>query len=108
MYAFYQYADKNIETVKTNVSQAVVNVLKRFRRVDGEEKEKPKRKKKATVDPGKSIYLEDFQATFKDVPIASSSLSETVIVSSELSYIPIHKDKGMKTLFMQVQLKHTH
>ena len=41
-----QDADKNIETVKTNVSQAVVNVLKRLRRVDGEEKEKPKRKKK--------------------------------------------------------------
>ena len=39
-------ADKNIETVKTNVSQAVVNVLKRLRHVDGEEKEKPKRKKK--------------------------------------------------------------
>ena len=39
-------ADKNIETVKTNVSQAVVNVLKRLRRVDGEKKEKPKRKKK--------------------------------------------------------------
>ena len=31
-------ADKNIETVKTNVSQAVVNVLKRLLRVDGEEK----------------------------------------------------------------------
>ena len=39
-------ADKNVETVKTNVSQAVVNVLKRLRHVDGEEKEKPKRKKK--------------------------------------------------------------
>ena len=39
-------ADKNIETVKTNVSRAVLNVLKRLRRVDGEEKEKPKRKKK--------------------------------------------------------------
>ena len=37
-------ADKNIETVKTIVSQALVNVLKRLRRVDGEEKEKPKRK----------------------------------------------------------------
>ena len=35
-------ADKNIETVKTNVSQAVVNVLKRLRRVDEEEKGKPK------------------------------------------------------------------
>ena len=82
-------ADKNNETVKTNVSQAVVNVLKRLRRVDGEEKEKAK--KKITVDPGKSISLEDFQATFNDVPVASSSLSETVIVSSELSYTPIHK-----------------
>ena len=48
-------ADKNIKTVKTNVSQAVVNVLKRLRRVDDEEKEKPKRKKKITVDPGKSF-----------------------------------------------------
>ena len=57
-------ADKNIETVNTNVSQAVVNVLKRLRRVDGEEKEKSKRKK-ITVDPGKSISLEDFQATLK-------------------------------------------
>ena len=82
-------ADKNIETVKANVSQAVVNVFKRLRHVDGEELEKPKRKKKITVDPGKSISLEDFQETFKDVPIASSSLSE--IVSSELSYTPIHK-----------------
>ena len=36
-------ADKNIKTIKTN---AVVNVLRRLRRVDGEEKEKPKRKKK--------------------------------------------------------------
>ena len=35
-------ADKNIGTVKTNVSQAVVNVLKRLRRVDDEEKGKPK------------------------------------------------------------------
>ena len=52
---------------------------------------KAKAKKKITVDSGKSISLEDFQATFKDVPIASSSLSETVIVSSELSYTPIHK-----------------
>ena len=76
-------ADKNIETIKTN---AVVNVLKRLRRVDGEEKEKLKRKKKNTVDPGKSISLEDFQVTFKDVPIASPSLSETVIVSTELSH----------------------
>ena len=39
-------ADKNIKTVKTNVSQAVGNVLKRLRRIDGEEKEKSKRKKK--------------------------------------------------------------
>ena len=46
---------------------------------------------KITVDPGNSISLEDFQATFIDVPIASSSLSESVIVSSELSYTPIHK-----------------
>ena len=61
-------ADKSIETVKSKVSQAVVNVLKRLRRVDGEEKEKPKRKKIITVDPGKSISLEDFQATFKNVP----------------------------------------
>ena len=37
-------ADKNTETVKTNVSQAVVNVLKRLRHFDGEENEKPKRK----------------------------------------------------------------
>ena len=36
-------ADKNIENIKTN---AVVNVLKRLRRVDGKEKKKPKRKKK--------------------------------------------------------------
>ena len=78
-------ADKNIKTVKANAIQAVANVLKRLCRVDGEEKEKPKRKKKITVDPGKSISLEDFQATFKDVPIAPSSLSETVILSSELS-----------------------
>ena len=39
-------ADKNNETVKANISQAVVNVIKRLRCVDGEEKEKPKRKKK--------------------------------------------------------------
>ena len=58
-------ADKNIETVKTNVSQAVVNVLKRLRRVDGEEKEKPKRKKKITVDPGKSFSLEIFRQHLK-------------------------------------------
>ena len=44
-------ADKNIEAVKTNVSQAVVNVLKRLHRVDFEEKENPKRLK-TTVDPG--------------------------------------------------------
>ena len=58
-------ADKSIETVKTNVSQAVVNVHKRLRRVDGEGKESQS-EKKVTVDPGKSISLEDFQATFKD------------------------------------------
>ena len=46
-------ADKNIETVKTNVSQAVVNVLKRLRRVDGEDKEKQKRKKKILLTLGK-------------------------------------------------------
>ena len=92
-------SDKNIEIVKTNVSQAVVNVLKRLRRVDGEEKEKRKRKKKITVDPGNSISLEDFQATFKDGPIASSSLSETVIVSSELSYTPIHKTQRNEDSF---------
>ena len=38
-------ADKNIETVKTNVSQAVVNVLKRLRRVDGEKKKSQSEKK---------------------------------------------------------------
>ena len=54
-------------------------------------KKKSQSGKKKTVDPGKSISLEDFQATFKDVPIASSSLNETVIVSSELSYIHILK-----------------
>ena len=58
-------SDKNIKTVKTNVSQAVVNVLKRLRRVDDEEKEKPKRKKKITVDPGKSFSLEIFRQHLK-------------------------------------------
>ena len=82
-------ADKNVETVHTNVSQAVVNVLKTLRRGHGEEKEKPKRKK-ITVDHRKIISLENFQVTFKDVPIALSSLNETVIVLSELSYTPIH------------------
>ena len=56
-------------------------------------KKKSQSEKKITDDPGKNISLKDFQATFnfiKDVPIASSSLSETVIVSSELSYTPIH------------------
>ena len=38
-------ADKSIETVKTNVSQAVVNVHKRLRRVDGEGKESQSEKK---------------------------------------------------------------
>ena len=47
-------ADKSILTVKTNVSQTVVNVLKILRRVVGEEKEMPKRKK-ITVDPGKEF-----------------------------------------------------
>ena len=76
---------KILNQLKLTLAKQLVNVLKRLRRVDDEEKEKPKRKKKFTVDSGKSISLEDFQATFKGVPIASSSLSETVIVSSELS-----------------------
>ena len=51
-----------------------------------------------TFDPGKSISLEDFQATFKDIPIASSSLSETVIVYLSYHILLYIKDKGMKTL----------
>ena len=53
-------ADKNIETVKTNVIEAVVDVFKRLRHVDAEEKEKPKRKIKITVDPGKVFFQRIF------------------------------------------------
>ena len=60
---------------------------------------KSKSEKKNTVDPGKTISLKDFQATFKDVLITSSSLSETVIVSSELSSTPIHKRQRNKDSF---------
>ena len=49
-------ADKNIETVKTKFSQAVVHVLKRLRHVDGEEKKKPKRKKKLLLTLEKYFF----------------------------------------------------
>ena len=41
-------ADKNIETttVQNNVNQAVVNVLKQLRCIDGGDKESPKQTKK--------------------------------------------------------------
>ena len=65
--------DKNIEatTVQNNVSQAVV--LKRLRRVNGEDEERSKRKKKKiTVESGKSFSLGDFWTICKVVPLPSS------------------------------------